>query len=471
MPATAFHDASPPGFKAVLGVLWLDNLLLSFLVSSVVAILPAIGADLGATAVELSLIIAVYTLAQAIFNILGGRFGDLWGLRRVLLIGIGLLALMTLGAGLAPSLEVLLVLRFLQGMAAAMISSCSTAIGMNMASPAARGRTMAFLLSSVYLGLTLGPLVGGGIVTLLHWRWLFIALAIPALLTWIIAKRFIRQEWRCAQGETLDISGSLLLAAGLGLLTAGSSGPGIMPGLIWLAPLGLVALIIFVLKERRTAYPIIDMNMFRRSDGLASALVGMLINYAAIGGVVFLVSLYLQQVRGFAPLQAALALAVQSLAQVAASLAAGRLSDKLGPERIAAAGAALCCLGLLGLALAGQSTPLGLFYFSLSVLGLGGGLFNPPSMVIALRNVEPRRMAVASGLTGSMRTLGMLGSQMLLAVILGFYLSDEVLNAQNRASFILAMRTGLLSFAALCLLGLLLGIRRVVAASRGKIAG
>ena len=328
MPEGAFDDAPPPGFKAVLVALWLDNLLLAFLVSSVVAVLPAIGADLGATAVELSLIIAAYTLAQAIFNILGGRFGDLWGLRRVLLIGMGLLTLMTLGAGMAPNMEILLILRFLQGMAAAMISSCSTAIAMNMAPPAARGRVMALLLSSVYLGLTLGPLVGGGIITLLHWRWLFVVLAVPALLTWMILRRYIRQEWRCAQGETLDISGSLLLSAGLGLLAAGSTGPGVMPELIWLAPLGIVALILFVFKERRTVYPIVDMNMFRRADGLAPALGAILINYIATGGVVFLVSLYLQQVRAFAPLPAALALAVQSVAQVAASLAAGGLSDK-----------------------------------------------------------------------------------------------------------------------------------------------
>ena len=158
--------------RALLGALWTGNLFAPFLMSGVTAVLPALGRELHASAVDLSLIMVVYTLAQAVFNLVGGRIGDVWGRRRVLLIGVLLFTWVTTVMGAVSGVRVLLGLRFIQGTAAALISSCATAIAISLAPVSRRGRIMGVLTSAVYLGLTLGPLAGGALAARGDWRWL-----------------------------------------------------------------------------------------------------------------------------------------------------------------------------------------------------------------------------------------------------------------------------------------------------------
>lgn len=452
----------PSGFRAVLGALWTGNLFAPFLMSSVTAILPAMGRDLRATAVHLSLIMLIYSLAQAVFNILGGRFGDMWGRRRVLLAGVVMFTVVTVAMGLAPDIGSMMGLRFLQGMAAAMISSCSTAIAISMAPLSRRGQVMGVLTSAVYLGLTLGPVVGGGIATAFNWRWLFLGICAPGCAVWMVLRRFIRQEWRDARGEPLDVAGALLLLAGLSMVALGAGGIGIQPELLWLTPPGFILLGVFVRHEWRAVYPILDLRTFRRAEGLGTGMLATFINYGSTMGLVFFFSLYLQQVRGFTPFNAGLIMVLQSLVQVVASPLGGRLADKLGAERVSAGGMVLCGLGILGVSMLDRASPIVWLTGSQVLLGIGVGLFNAPNMVATLSHVENRHLAVASGLMGSMRTMGGLFSQVLISLVVGHYMGNAPMGPDNVDVFLDAMRASLLCFGVLNLCGILIGLKRLL---------
>lgn len=461
-------DAFPPGFRSILIALWIGTLFAPFLMSSVTAVLPAIGADLHATTVHLSLIMVIYSLAQAIFNTIGGRFGDLWGLRRMLLLGVALFTVFTIIMGFVNSIESMLVLRFLQGGAAAIISCCTTAIAVSMSPLSRRGQVMGFLTTAVYLGLTLGPLVGGVIGTWWSWRWLFLGIFVPGVAVWLVLRINLKQEWRAASGETLDVPGMVWLTLGLGLLTVGAGCVGIMRALLWLTLPGVLCLVIFIRRQWHIPYPLVDVRMFGQSHGFAAGLLATVINYGSTMGLIFFFSIYLQQVRGFSPFEAGMVLMLQSMAQVVFSPVGGKLADKLGAEPVAATGMALCGLGIIFVATLGKDTSLYLLYSAQVVLGIGVGLFNAPNMVATLSHVQGKHLAVASGLMGSMRTMGGLFSQVFISLMIGHYMGNAVVTPDNSAGFLVAMEVTLYCLAGLNICGVALGIYRTVKDFKSK---
>lgn len=456
-----FFAQFPPGFGTLLLGLWICNLFAPFLVSSVTAILPAMGADLQAKAVHLSLVMVIYALGQVIFSTIGGRFGSLWGLRRILLSSVCVFTVISVGAGFVPNVGTLLVLRFFQGACAATISSCCTTIGMRMSPPARRGQVIGILTSAVYLGLTLGPLIGGGVATMAGWRWLFFGILPPGVAVWCILRHNIRQEWTDAAGEKLDIPGALLFSFGLGCIALGGGCYGVAPVMLWLMVPGVILMGIFFWWQWHAPCPMVDMYMFRESPGLLTGLLAMFINYGSTMGMVFFLSLYLQEVRGFTPFYAGLFMMVQSFAQVVASPSGGKLADRFGPERVSALGMLLCGLGILGVAMLGKTTPLAWMVLSQILLGTGMGTFGAPNTVATLGQVPSKHLSVASGIMGSMRTMGGLLSQVLIAFMLGWFMGDRPITPEHADTYLLAMRSTLICFGILNICGLCVGLKRL----------
>ena len=152
---------------------------------------------------------------------------------------------------------------------------------------------------------------------------------------------------------------------------------------------------------------------------------------------------------------------VQSFAQVVASPSGGKLADRFGPERVSALGMLLCGLGILGVAMLGKTTPLAWMVLSQILLGTGMGTFGAPNTVATLGQVPSKHLSVASGIMGSMRTMGGLLSQVLIAFMLGWFMGDRPITPEHADTYLLAMRSTLICFGILNICGLCVGLKRL----------
>ena len=342
----------------------------------------------------------------------------------------------------------------------ATISSCCTTIGMRMSPPARRGQVIGILTSAVYLGLTLGPLIGGGVATVVGWRWLFFGILPPGLAVWCILRHNIRQEWTDAAGEKLDVTGALLFSFGLGCIALGGGCYGVAPVMLWLMVPGVILMGIFFWWQWHAPCPMVDMHMFRESPGLLTGLLAMFINYGSTMGMVFFLSLYLQEVRGFTPFYAGLFMMVQSFAQVVASPSGGKLADRFGRSVCPLWDAAVRS-GYSGRSHAGQNDASGLDGSFTDFAGNGHGDF---------RRADYRSHAGAGSFEASFRSLGHHGQHEnhgrpaqsgTYCLYAGLVHGGQSITPEHADTYLLAMRSTLICFGILNICGLCVGLKRL----------
>ncbi|MBQ4616616.1 MAG: MFS transporter [Mailhella sp.] len=457
----------PPELKPVIAALWTGNLFAPFLVSGVAAMLPAIGASLGASAVALSLVMACYNLGQGISHILSGRICGLLGVKRVLLIGMGLFCLFGMMLGLAPAMPFAIGMRFAQGLAAASISCCVTALSVSLAPPDRKGQVISTVVTAVYLGLAIGPFVCGGLTELVGWRTVFFLLAaLGAVELWLL-RRIIPADTLSASRRSFDVAGAALVTVSLCLITFGSTCTFLHPGVIFLLPLGLALLALFLRREWRSENPILDLRVLARVPDLPGGMAATFINYGAIMGLSVFFALYLQQVLGLNAFQAGMVMMTQSFTQMLLSPVAGRIADRYDPVRLSTFGMAGCGAAILALTLLDTNSPVWQVLLNQIALGAGIAFFVAPNVAATLGNVPKEQMPVASGLLGCLRTLGGLMSHILVAGTIGLFLGDAVVGPDNAERFMLAMRHVLVVFGGFNLLAMYFGIRRSISHGKG----
>ncbi len=436
------------------------HFLLPFMMSAVGVALPSLGRDLGASAKQLGLVETSYILSVSLLLLAMGRLGDIHGRRRVFQAGIVLFTVFGGALSQAGSIEAVIGLRFLQGMGGAMIAATGMAIVVAVFPPHERGRALGISVASVYAGISCGPFIGGILVTSFGWRSLFY-LCIPlGTAAFLLVRWKLHGEWADARGEPFDWRGSLVYAAAISLLVVGASNLD-RGGWPWGAMFaGFAGLVLFVVVEARTAYPVLDVRLLRDNRIFALSNLAALLNYAATFGVTFFLSLYLQYVKGLPPRTAGVVLMAQPVVQALLSPLCGRLSDRFPAERVATAGMALCAVGLGVAASLTASTPLPVVVFMLVLLGIGFALFSSPNTSVIMGSVPARYLGVASGLTASMRTLGMMTSMTIITVAFSVFMGGHSVTPQTQPAFLLSMRVSLLSFCFLCGLGILCSLGR-----------
>jgi len=452
-------------YKLILISLWLTNIFGPFLSSGVNTILPVMGKDFNASAVDLSLILLLYILAQAIFSILGGRFGDFLGHKRVILISASIFFISTLFISFATSLSFLLFLRFVQGLSTAILASCCTVIGISISPPEKRSQTIGILVSAVYLGLALGPLIFGYIASTLSWRYAFGFLLIPGIPLMILLQYSldsVDSNERIAVGESFDTLGAILLTFALAIFTLGIGGLHIYDNAIWAIFIGIIILCIFIYHQWNTKFPTIDLRTLSVSEGFWFGLLIMFLNFGSIMGLIYFFTIYLQDIRGLSPFEAGCFIALQSLTQVIASPIGGRLSDKYSPVPIIAIGTLLCSMSIFALADISVTTSFYYISFWFLLLGFGIGISNPPSMSYALAHIHKKQLSAAIGLTSSMRTMGTLLSYSLILTIISNYLGNNSAT-DDIPAFFKAMKLCFTLFTLSCLSGSLTLFYKILA--------
>lgn len=412
------HRASP----LTLAALSLGYAVVQLDVTIVNTALASISADLGGGVAELQWVVNAYTVAFAAFILTAGALGDRLGARRIFMIGFALFTAASLGCARAPNATVLIIARGVQGLGAALLVPNSLAL-LNHAFPdeRARGRAVAVWAAGASVALTAGPFVGGALITLVGWRSIFLVnLPIGLVGLWLTFRR--AAETPRHPQHALDVAGQcaaiLMLGAVAGaLIEGGARGFGDRFVIAGFAT-AVVAGGLFLRQETRARQPMLPLSLFARPMFAASNLVGLLVNVAYYG-LIFVLSLYFQQVNGFTPFATGLAFVPMLGALLPVNLIAPRLTERIGASATIAAGAVLAAGACLALLPIEPNTRYLAICFQLVALSCGLGLLVPPLTSTLLGSVERQRSGIAAGVLNATRQTGSVLGVALFGALLG----------------------------------------------------
>jgi EmrB/QacA subfamily drug resistance transporter len=398
-------------------------------------------------------------LAAAVFLVPFGKLADIHGRKKVFLAGILVYTASSLLCAMSASVSVLIGFRILQGIGAALIFGTSVAILTSVFPPGQRGRALGINTASTYLGLSLGPVLGGLLTQQFGWRSIFLVNLPLGLIIIAFVLAMLKGEWAEAKGERFDLFGAAFYGLTLIGIMLGFSRLPQKTGFLLFAT-GIILAAGFVLREMRAASPLLKIDLFRKNRVFAFSNLAALINYSATFAVGFFVSLYLQYLKGLSPRSAGLILIAQPAMMTIFSPFAGRLSDKIEPRIVASLGMAISSLGLLLLAFLRGDTALTFVIASLAVLGFGFALFSSPNTNAVMSSVEKKFYGVASATLGTMRLVGQTLSMGIAMLIFGALVGRIQITPANQGSFLQAVRTGFVIFAALCFAGVFASLAR-----------
>ena len=430
-----------------------------FMSAAVNVALPSIGRELGASTGLMSWVATSFLLAAAVLLVPLGKLADIRGRRKLFAAGMAVFSVASLACVFAPSVPVLIALRAAQGIGGAMIYGTGTALLTSVFPAGERGRALGINVGTTYIGLSIGPFLGGLLTQHLGWRSLFLAAAVIGLAGLAVTLAGVRGEWAEAKGERFDLTGSLVYTAGL---LAFMGGLAVLPAAAGIALLigGAACLSGFALLERRVAHPVLSIALFRGNPVFTFSNLAALISYSATFSVSYLMSLYLQEVRGMSPQSAGLLLVCQPVLQAAFSPVSGRLSDRVQPRILASLGMLLCACGLALLAFINATTGLGIAVAGLAVLGVGFALFSSPNTNAVMGAVERRSLGVASATLSTMRLLGQTLSMAMVMVAFTLSMGGSSIAPASFPGFLRAMRVVLLIGAALSAVGIFASLAR-----------
>ncbi|MBW2205842.1 MAG: MFS transporter [Deltaproteobacteria bacterium] len=450
--------------RSALFIATLSAFINPFFGSATQIALPSIAKDFHMDAILLSWVATSYILATVVSLVPSGRLADIHGRKKVFLYGYILFTISSLLCGLSTSGAMLISFRVLQGIGSAMHFATGIAILISVYPPQQRGRVLGITVAAVYTGLSLGPFLGGLLTEYLTWRSVFIVTVPLGMLVIYVVLWKLKGEWAEAKGEPFDITGTLIY--GLALV-AGMLGITMLPALnsLWLITLGLLGIAAFIKWELRVQSPVFDLDLFRKNRVFAFSSLAALINYSATFAITFLLSLYLQHIKGLSPQGAGLILVSQPIVQAVVSPFAGRLSDRIEPRIVASIGMTLTTLGLFLFTFIEDGTGLGFIVGCLMLLGLGFALFSSPNTNAIMGSVEKRFYGLASGSVGTMRQLGMMVSMGIATLIFAVFIGRVPISVETYPAFMKSMQTAFTVFSLLCFGGIFASL------VRGKLRG
>jgi EmrB/QacA subfamily drug resistance transporter len=444
---------------AVLLVATTASFIFPFMGSAVNIALPSLGKELSLDAVMLGWIATAYLLSSATFLVPFGRIADIYGRKKIFTCGIVIFTLSSLFAGMASSAHMLISCRVFQGIGGAMLAGTAVALLTTVFPANERGKVLGINIAAAYIGLSLGPVLGGILTQHLGWRSIFfinvpLGLAVIGVVLWKL-----KGEWAGAKGERFDFAGSVIYSLALVALVYGFT---LLPAIsgVWLIVGGIIGLSAFTRWEIRTRSPVLDISLFRNSKAFTLSNLAALINYSATWAVSFLVSLYLQYLKGFNPQSAGLILVAMPAMQAIFSPLAGRLSDRIEPRLIASAGMALTTVGLIIFIFLNKETPLAFIIGNLLLMGLGFAFFSSPNTNAVMSSAPKTAYGVASATLATMRQIGMVLSMGVAMLLFALYIGRVQITPEYYSLFQESMKTSFIIFAIFCFGGIFASLAR-----------
>lgn len=407
-------------------------------------------------------VVTAFTLTVAAFSVPMGKIADVTGRRRVLLVGIVSFGVISVLCVFSSNIWMMIGLRSLQGVAASMIYATNNALLISVYPGSERGRVLGISTAATYVGLTMGPVIGGVLNHRLGWQsiflFTFLCVLVSFLLAWIGAPK---PDGKTPEGTGKpDVFGNVLFVAMIGLTLYGLTNLTISSygWIVLLCGVGVFGL--FVYAEGRAEDPVIRMSMFTRDRVFLFSNLAALLNYGATFAISYLVSIYLQVVMGYSSQTAGLILICMPAVQAIFSPVMGKLSDRIAPYKLASLGMALCVAGLAMFAMLNVDTSMIWILVSLVVEGFGFALFSSPNTNAIMGCVSREEYSVANSILATMRTYGHSSSMAIVTIIVGLSLGSAALTETTPAKLVSAMHDCFLVFIVLCIVGVILSLQR-----------
>jgi EmrB/QacA subfamily drug resistance transporter len=464
-------------YKWVVLIITTIGVFMSSLDGSIVNIaIPALSRDLVGSSFQLvQWVPIIYLLVQAVTLVSFGRLSDLKGRKSFFLFGIALFTVASFLSTFVTFEITLVIFRAVQGIGSSFIGANAPSMITDVFPREETGKALGINVATIYLGLVIGPVLGGFIVQFFTWRLIFFINVPIGIIVIIVGWFKLKKVNPGIKEERFDIKGTLLFGAFLATLLlaltiANQVGWGSIQ-VILLLIISVSSIIIFIYIEGKTRYPLFKLSLFRVNKIFAFANFAALLNYTAVSGVSFLLSIYLQSVLGIAPAITALYLLPTTITMASVAPLSGRLSDRVGTRILTTLGLIIMAIGFIILSVDLQFLPLIYIIIAQFIVGVGIGLFSSPNNSAIMNSVEPRDHGIAAGTLSTMRVVGQSTSVALLSVILTFFIPLSLLNLilGNQTvitdptaitEFTMGMQVLLIVSAIICLVGAVLSFMR-----------
>ncbi len=412
----------------VIFVSFITSFFAIFLSNGIIIGVPAIASEFAMNNVIQNWIPTLFFLVVAVFTVPAGQISGKFGVKKSLIIGVLVYLIGSIGACLSISTETFLIFRIIQGAGVAFLNVSAMAMVVSAVKPQNRGKALGFTVTGVYLATSLSPVACGFLVQNLGWRSMFY-FVIPFLIMCLaIMVIKIPQEWKTYEGEKIDKTGSILYAIGILLFIYGFTTLIQPTGLIYTI-IGIILLIIFGAWELRQKSPVFNMKLFKNNK-FTSSNIAALCSYLAIMVVTTILNYHFQYVRNWSPQITGLILIITPIIMAIMAPNAGKLSDKIHPQKLAATGMAIAAIALTILTFLNRQTPLYLIILAMILQGVGMGLFSSPNMNAIMSSVPPKYAPTASASQATMRTIGQTMSLGLLTLIFAWVMGNLELAPQ-----------------------------------------
>ncbi len=445
--------------KSILFVTTLSSFLTPFMGSAINIALPSMGKELAMNTISLGWVATAYLLAASLFLLPFGKIADRNGRKMLFLAGIWIFAISALITGFSVNSLMLISLRLVNGFGAAMIFATALAILTSSYDKSVRGRVLGINVASVYLGLSLGPSIGGFLTMYFGWRSIFYLNALLAAIIIPVAMAKLPSDKHRKPEVKFDYTGTLIYGLSLATIIYGFP---LIPSAVGfiLVFLGICGLYGFVIYEDKAGDPLLNIRKFKSNKVFIFSNIAAFINYSATFALVFLLSFYLQQVKHLSPRESGMILMAQPVIMTLLSPIAGRLSDKMEPRIVSSLGMSLTTIGLAAFVFLDGDSSIIFIILMLVVLGMGFGFFSSPNTNAVMSAVKPVEYGTASATLGTMRLVGQTMSMGITLMVFAVIMGHGERDLTNIAGLLTSIRYAFITFAVLCFIGIFLSLKR-----------
>ncbi len=449
-----------PNKRAAVTVGVCTSFITSFFGSALNLSIPDMGAYFNMGAASVGWIITSYMIVVAAFSVPFGKIADSTNRRTVLITGISCFLAASVASVFAPNSAYLIVMRIIQALGASMIFSTNMPIAISAFPPNERGTVIGIVTSSVYVGLALGPVLGGVLNEHFGWRSVFLFGAIICIISLTVTVKGLRPAEQVSAGLKLDVPGNIVFVLMIACIIYGLTTLNTLAfGWAFIAA-GIALCVIFAIVELKAENPVIDVRIFTSNLTYTLSNITALFNYSATFALGYLLSIYLQVVMGFSSQTAGFILIAQPFFMAVLSPRMGRLSDRIAPYKLASLGMGLCTLSLLFFSTIKDNTPVWAILISLAVAGVGIAFFSSPNTKVVMECVPSKHFGVANSMLATMRTTGQSTGMAIITLVVSMIVGNISLYTVDHADILATMHTSFTVFTLLCAIGTVFSLVR-----------